>query len=198
MLGLTAVAVGPTLVRALDGGIDEIAAPTSRQFEPAARVGGATPTDTLPPPPTTTPTTTTAPSPTGTSNSIDVQAVLDRTNTERAQRGAAPLQLHPQLNQAAEAHAADQFNRGCNNLSHTGTDGSSPFDRIERTGLQYRAAAENIACGYGSPAAVMDGWMNSSGHRANILNSSYTHIGISATIDANGRPYWVQVFATPT
>lgn len=123
--------------------------------------------------------------------------MLDRTNAERAQRGVGPLQLHPQLTQAAETHAADQFNRGCNNLSHTGTDGSSPFDRIERTGLKYLAAAENIACGYRSPDTVMQGWMNSSGHRANILNSRYTHIGISATLDATGRPYWVQIFATP-
>ena len=128
----------------------------------------------------------------------DVQMVLSLVNAERAARGIAPVSLQGQLSQAARAHAADQFNRDClTQLSHTGTDGSNPGVRIARTGFSIRAWAENIACGQRSPAQVMTAWMNSSGHRRNILNASLTHIGISVSPDSDGRLYWVQVFATP-
>ena len=128
----------------------------------------------------------------------DVQAVLDITNAERAARGVAPLTLHPQLSQAAEAHARDQFRRDClTQLSHIGTDGSNPGVRIARTGLQVRTWGENIACGQTSASSVMRAWMNSSGHRANILDPKFTHLGVSASRDSDGRPYWVQVFGTP-
>jgi uncharacterized protein YkwD len=128
----------------------------------------------------------------------DVQAVLTLVNAERAARGIAPVSLHGQLTQAAQAHAADQFYRDCvTQLSHTGTDGSNPGTRIARTGLSVRSWAENIACGQRTPAEVMTAWMNSSGHRRNILNSGLTHIGISVSRDSDGRLYWVQVFASP-
>ena len=128
----------------------------------------------------------------------DVQAVLNSVNAERVARGIAPVSLHPQLTQAARAHAADQFRRNClTQLSHTGTDGSNPGDRIARTGLVVRTWAENIACGQRTPAQVMTAWMNSSGNRRNILNASLTHIGISVSPDGDGRLYWVQVFGTP-
>jgi uncharacterized protein YkwD len=128
----------------------------------------------------------------------DVQAVLTLVNAERAARGIAPVRLQAQLTQAAQTHAADQFNRDClRQLSHTGTDGSSPGDRIARTGLRVRTWGENIACGQRTPAQVMSAWMNSPGHRRNILNSSFTHIGISVSRDSDGRLYWVQVFGTP-
>jgi uncharacterized protein YkwD len=128
--------------------------------------------------------------------SAGVQAVLDQTNSERTSRGLGPLSLHPQLMQAGDAHFSDQFRQGCSNLSHSGTDGSSPFDRIKATGFTYRTAGENIACGYQTPDAVMNGWMNSSGHRANILNGSFTNVGIVAAPDAFGHMYWMQVFGT--
>lgn len=152
----------------------------------ASGLTGAVRLDPPPPPPTTPPV------------SARAQEVFTRTNAERTSRGLAPLSLHSQLTQAAESHASDQFARDClTQLSHTGTDGSSPFDRIKRTGFTYSTAAENIACGYGTPAAAVAGWMGSSGHRANILNGSLTHVGISASLDSDGRWYWVQVFATP-
>ncbi|MGK0276815.1 MAG: hypothetical protein ACI9N0_003211 [Ilumatobacter sp.] len=128
--------------------------------------------------------------------SAEVMAIFNLTNAERTSRGLSPLSLHPQLMQAAEAHFADQFRQGCLNLSHTGTDGSSPFDRIRSTGFNYRSAGENLACGYRTPESVMTGWMNSSHHMANIVNGSFTHIGIVAEPDASGRMYWVQVFGT--
>lgn len=128
--------------------------------------------------------------------SAEVVAILNLTNAERASRGVAPLSLHPQLTQAAEAHFADQFSQGCLNLSHTGTDGSSPFDRIKSTGFNYRAAGENLACGFRTPESVVIGWMNSELHMANVVNGNFTHIGIVAEPDASGRMYWVQVFGT--
>lgn len=129
--------------------------------------------------------------------SAEVMAILNQTNAERTSRGIAPLALHPQLTQAAGAHFADQFSQGCVNLSHTGTDGSSPFDRIRSTGFTYRAAGENLACGYRTPESVMTGWMNSPHHMENVLHSSFTHIGIVAARDAGGSMYWVQIFGTP-
>lgn len=128
----------------------------------------------------------------------DVQQVLDRTNAERTARGFAPLAYHEKLAQAAEAHAADQYSRDCvTQISHTGTDGSDTRVRIGRTGLDVRNWAENIACGQRTPTQVVTAWMNSSGHRANILNPALTHIGISVSRDSDGRMYWVQVFGTP-
>lgn len=138
------------------------------------------------------------PTPRGPIMSAEVLAILDLVNAQRALNGIGPLAYHEQLTQAAQAHAANQFTRDClTQLSHTGTDGSDPGDRIARTGLSVRNWAENIACGQRTPEQVMTAWMNSSGHRRNILNSSLTHIGISVSRDSDGRLYWVQVFGTP-
>jgi uncharacterized protein YkwD len=127
-----------------------------------------------------------------------VQAILDSVNAERTARGIAPLTYHDQLTQAALAHAADQFSSNClTSLSHYDTDGSGPGDRIARTGLRVRTWGENVACNQQSPAEVMQAWMNSAGHRGSILNSSFTHIGISITRDSRGHLYWMQVFGTP-
>lgn len=128
----------------------------------------------------------------------EVQAVVNLVNAERVARGIAPVGYHEQLAQAARAHAADQFHRDClTQLSHTGTDGSSPGDRVARTGLRVRTWGENVACGQRTPEQVMTAWMNSSGHRRNILSASFTHIGVSVSRDSDGRLYWVQVFGTP-
>jgi uncharacterized protein YkwD len=174
--GLFFAAAPSSSVVALDVGI----------FNPAALSGGLQTADRLDPPPPRTPV---APN--------DVQTILTLVNAERARVGKAPVSLQPQLTQAAQAHAANQFSRSCSALSHTGTDGSNSFTRITRTGLQVSAWAENIACGQSTPGQVMTSWMNSSGHRSNILNSSFTHIGISVSRNSDGRLYWVQVFGTP-
>ena len=76
-------------------------------------------------------------------------------------------------------------------FSHTSPTYGSPFQMIKAFGLSYRTAGENIAKGYASPQAVVNGWMNSSGHRANILNVSYTQIGIGYVAQGN---YWTQMF----
>lgn len=81
-------------------------------------------------------------------------------------------------------------------MSHTGSDGSTMVQRIDRVGFPWRSAAENVAYGYPSATAVMGAWMNSTGHRRNILSSN-THIGVGLAYGADGLPYWTQVFATP-
>jgi uncharacterized protein YkwD len=131
--------------------------------------------------------------------SADVQAILDLTNIERAAYGIAPLEFHPDLAVAADIHGNDQRNKPCALvfLTHTGSDLSSPGDRIKRVGLRVSNWAENIACGYRTPEAVMIGWMNSPGHRSNILNPALTHIGISVLASDDGVRYWVQDFAVP-
>lgn len=99
-------------------------------------------------------------------------------NAERAKAGLGSLTAQPQLMSAARAHSIDM---ACKNfLSHTGSDGSSPFDRMARFGYVFSAAAENVYAGGGpfnSPEAAVAGWMNSPGHRTNILNGAYIHIG---------------------
>jgi uncharacterized protein YkwD len=78
-------------------------------------------------------------------------------------------------------------------FSHSNPDGEEPFDRMSDAGISYAGAAENIASGYASAEAVLNGWLNSSGHRANIENGSYTHHGIGYVEEGN---YWTHVFAT--
>ena len=77
-------------------------------------------------------------------------------------------------------------------FSHTGLDGSSPGDRARAAGFSGGGIGENIAAGYGSPEAVMAGWMNSSGHRANILNCGYRLLGVGYAAQGN---HWTQMFA---
>jgi uncharacterized protein YkwD len=72
-----------------------------------------------------------------------------------------------------------------------------PHDRLAAVGYQWQAYAENVAYGQASPASALDAWMHSSGHRANILNASLTELGTGYARDANGRPYYVQVFGRP-
>ena len=117
--------------------------------------------------------------------------VLNLVNQERATAGLPALQLDNDAVRAAKAHAEDMIGRSY--FSHSTPEGWSPSDRVTMTGgTGFSGVGENIAFGQQTPAAVMTAWMNSSGHRANILNTSYTHIGIGVA-DSQG-PYWVQVF----
>ena len=80
-------------------------------------------------------------------------------------------------------------------FSHTSPIYGSAFDMLKAAGYSYKSAGENIAMGQKSAASVMDGWMHSSGHRANILDASYEKIGVGYAVSAAGTPYWVQIFA---
>lgn len=145
-----------------------------------------------PPPPPTVPPPPPPPAPPPTSVS---QQLLDAHNKVRLARGVGPLKINPVLGGVAQAHSDDQARH--QNMSHTGSDGSSPFTRMQRAGYRYLSAGENVAMGYADVAAVMAGWMNSPGHRDNILRG-YTQVGFGLAVDARGRRYWTALFATPS
>ena len=114
------------------------------------------------------------------------------TNRERAVAALPPLAIDPVLTTAAQAHSADMVARAF--YSHTSPDGCQPWDRAVAAGAQRRSIGENIACGQRSPAEVVDGWMNSPGHRANILKPDFTHIGIGFAGGGPAGMYWTQLF----
>ncbi len=127
------------------------------------------------------------------------QRILELVNQERSKQNLKPLILVQELDTAADGHsnrmASGDF------FSHTDPkDGSSAGNRIEKNNYQWKTWGENIAAGYSSPESVMQGWMNSSGHRANILNPNFTHLGVgysylaSDSGSVNYQHYWTQVF----
>jgi uncharacterized protein YkwD len=114
-------------------------------------------------------------------------------NRQRAAGGCGPLAVNAKLTVAAQLHSEDQAAH--NTMSHTGSDGSSPWDRTKRAGYP-NAIAENVAAGYPDAEAVMQGWMNSPGHRANIMNCAARAIGVGYAKAAGGTPYWTQDFGS--
>lgn len=121
-----------------------------------------------------------------------IQEVVNLVNQERRKAGKSPLRIHSRLNASAQAHSNDMARN--NFMSHTGSDGSSPFDRMKRYGYNYRTAAENIAAGQSSPQDVMRSWMNSPGHRKNIINGNFRDIGIGYARGGRYGTYWTQNF----
>ncbi len=134
---------------------------------------------------------TTAKRPKGGEVSQELLDLLDLVNAARANDGKNPLKLDTKLIAAAEVHANDMNDN--NIFSHTGSDGSSVSDRVNRQDYSWNAVAENIANGQRNAQQVHDAWMNSPGHRTNILNARYTEIGLSRVANL-----WVQVFANPS
>lgn len=124
-------------------------------------------------------------------NSMEKQ-VASLTNSKRKAAGLGNLTLDSQLSKLARMKAEDMAKNGY--FSHTSPTYGSAFDMMKKYGVSYRTAGENIAKGQKTPEAVMNGWMNSSGHRANILSSAYTHIGVGYAKDSKGNTYWVQIF----
>ncbi|GAB2727349.1 CAP domain-containing protein [Streptomyces bullii] len=118
--------------------------------------------------------------------------VVELTNRERARAGLRPLAPDPRLTTAAQAHSADMVARDF--YSHTSPDGHRPWDRAAAAGFTRRSIGENIACGQRSPADVVEGWMNSPGHRVNILKPDFTHIGIGFAGGGRAGTYWTQLF----
>ncbi|MCI0382882.1 CAP domain-containing protein [Streptomyces sp. CNQ085] len=163
--------------------------PTSRPVAERTRTP-ATPPSASPAPDTSAPAAPSAPT-TPTPADDAAARVVELVNSERAKAGCAPLKVNEKLTEAARAHSKDMA--GHRNMSHTGSDGSGPGDRIERAGYQWRAYGENVAHGYQTPESVMDGWMSSPGHRRNILNCSFEEIGVGL---AQPGHYWTQAFGT--
>ncbi len=125
------------------------------------------------------------------------QQVLALTNVERLNVGCPELTLNSQLNAAAVGHSADMAARDF--FDHVDPEGRDAGSRIDASGYQWQRWGENIAVGHQSAADVVQGWMNSDGHRANILNCDFRELGVGhATNGATGnRPYWTQVFGSP-
>ena len=123
--------------------------------------------------------------------------VVDLTNVERARAGVAPLRANAQLMRAAQLQAEQMAALG--RMAHVLDNGPypGPQDRLAAAGYRWRAYAENIAYGQSGPEDVTESWMTSAGHRANMLNGTYTELGTGYAVDGRGRPYFVQVFGKP-
>ena len=119
--------------------------------------------------------------------------VVNLVNSERTAQGLTALQKDSRLAAVAQQKAEDMAKNQY--FSHTSPTYGSAFDMLKAAGYSYKTAGENIAMGQKSAASVMDGWMHSSGHRANILHTSYEKIGVGYAVSADGMPYWVQIFA---
>ena len=115
--------------------------------------------------------------------------VVELTNQEREKQGLAPLKLDTELSAVAKDKSLDMQQNDY--FSHNSPNYGSPFDMMNAYGVDYRTAGENIAMGQTSPEQVVEGWMNSEGHRENIMNPDFTHIGVGHTEDGN---YWTQMF----
>ncbi|MFD6247643.1 CAP domain-containing protein [Streptomyces roseolus] len=177
------------------------AAPTPQRTTaipaPALPKKTAAPTTAAPEPAPTTasPTAGTDPAPGGGAQNDDGQGsaadqVLSLVNAERAKAGCGPLTANATLARAAQAHSDDMAARDF--FDHTNPDGAGPGDRVTAAGYPWSTYGENIAMGQRTPEQVMEAWMNSPGHRANILNCDFKELGVG--IHDGGGPYWTQVF----
>lgn len=119
-----------------------------------------------------------------------VLRVVELVNDERAKAGLNPLTLQKNITAAAQVRAVESEK----SFSHTRPNGSSFSTALTEAGVSYRGSGENIAWGQRSPEEVMRGWMNSAGHRANILNAKFTSIGVGYHQNAAGMNYWSQLF----
>ena len=117
------------------------------------------------------------------------QQVVELTNQERAKNGLPALKLDVELSKVARDKSKDMQTK--NYFSHTSPTYGSPFDMMKAYGVSYKSAGENIAMGQRSPQEVVQAWMNSQGHRENIMNPNFTHIGVGHVTTGN---YWTQMF----
>jgi uncharacterized protein YkwD len=143
-----------------------------------------------------------APSPQGDRGPIGSPAaiaaeVVRYTNDARARNGLSALRSNAKLMEAARLHASQMAAH--NLMEHTIPRAKYPtmVSRLEAVGYDYSLAAENVAWNQRSAQAVVTTWMNSTGHRRNILNRELTEIGVAIARNARGEPYWIQVFGTP-
>jgi uncharacterized protein YkwD len=122
---------------------------------------------------------------------VETAKVVVLVNAARADAGCGPVRRDPRLDDASLAHSEDMIARDY--FSHTTPDGVSPWDRAKAAGYDV-PTGENIALGQPDADTVMEAWMNSEGHRANILNCSSKAIGVGLALDSSGTPYWTQMF----
>ncbi|MBE5981646.1 MAG: CAP domain-containing protein [Paenibacillaceae bacterium] len=125
-----------------------------------------------------------------TTNKTYTQQVVDLVNAERAKAGLAPLTIDANVEKAANVRA----NEIQTSFDHVRPNGSSFSTALREQSVNFQGAGENIAWGQKTPEEVMNAWMNSAGHRANILNKNFTHIGVGNLQNSAGTQYWVQLF----
>lgn len=118
--------------------------------------------------------------------------VVRLVNVERSKAGVPALVQNSEVGRVARIKSEDFVKN--NYFSHTSPTYGSPFDMLKSFGITFTAAGENIASGQKTAADVMNSWMNSSGHKANILSSTYNKIGVGVAKDSNGSIYWTQMF----
>ena len=123
------------------------------------------------------------------------QQVFELVNKERAKRNLPLLKFNAELSRVARFKSQDMIDKKY--FAHNSPTYGSPFQMMQKFGLRFSAAGENIAYGQKTAAEVMSTWMNSAGHRANILSEAYTNIGIGVAKTANGTLYWTQMFMNP-
>lgn len=127
--------------------------------------------------------------------SQEEEKLFELTNKERARHNLPPFKLNPLLARAARAHSQNMASQ--DKLAHV-LDGKTPADRVKSTGYAYRYVGENVAWGLNIPLEqTMTDWMNSEGHRANILKKEFTEIGLGYARAKDGKYYCTQVFGTP-
>jgi uncharacterized protein YkwD len=176
--------------------------PTATESGEPGATATATPppsTSTPPQPSPSAPPTSTAPSPSPTEsptgNAAFEAEVATIVNQERAKVGCPAVTVDDRLTAAARAHSADMAAR--NYFSHTTPEGVDFATRITNAGYRWSGAGENIAKGQRTPQEVMTSWMNSDGHKANILNCGYKNLGVGVAADSSGTLLWTQDFASP-
>ena len=129
---------------------------------------------------------------------MSVEAIVDATNRERASHGLQPLRINSKLSAAATDRIRDMFEQRY--FDHVAPDGTQPFTWADQRGYRYSLIGENLAVGYRSANAVVDGWMHSPGHRRNILTSGFDEIGIGvapgAPTQGYGGPTVVAIYAS--
>lgn len=130
-----------------------------------------------------------------------VRRLLELTDAFRVESGLAPLQLDARLTAAAQSYAEKMAREGF--FDHASPDGSTPVDRLIRAGYHGSTWGENLAAGYSTPEATLEAWIKSPGHRANLRNAGFSHVGVGHCLGASREygedyPYWVQEFGAPS
>ncbi len=126
------------------------------------------------------------------SNSSYEQRVVQLVNVEREKNGLNPLVLDSSISNVARAKSKDMADN--NYFAHQSPTYGSAGDMLRNFGINWSAWGENIASGQNTPEQVVNAWMNSEGHRANILSTNFGKIGVGYVTDSNGTPYWTQMF----
>ena len=126
---------------------------------------------------------------------ITPASVVAEMNVRRAVFGLPPLHADARLEEAAGDRISDMEDQGY--WAHVSPDGKEPFRWLRPHGYDFHYAGENLASGFDTVEVLVDAWMESKGHRENILHADYTEIGVAVAKNKKGEPYWVQVFGKP-